>query len=166
MKGSYSLVIKPPEKAEVGALGMKQFDSSFVVYNGSAFGPGGLKRVFRHFSEDKKIHWHIDYLLDEGSLEMALIYAGEDFECKLSSEMDDPVNGFGSSDCSCNSHLFRYSNVDELFSNISSTASEMKVMDANRYNQYKNAENDESKEDVLRGLPNSKAYQEGRKFRQ
>ena len=159
MKGSYSLIIKPPEKAEIGALGLKEFDSDYLVYNGSAFGPGGLKRVFRHFSSDKKIHWHIDFLLQEGELEAALIFPGKDLECDLSSGFSRPVDGFGSSDCNCNSHLFEFDSFEEAFNRISDLVSEVKVMDSDRYNKYKNRENQESKEDVLSDLPSAEAYQ-------
>ena len=160
MKGSYSLIIKAPEnEVEIGALGLKEFDSEYLVYNGSAFGPGGLKRVFRHFSSDKKIHWHIDYLLQKGELEAALIFPDRDLECDLSSEFSRPVDGFGSSDCSCNSHLFEFDSLKQVFRQISDLVSEVKVMDSDRYKDYKKGENDESKEDVLSNLPGAEAYQ-------
>jgi|GEM_PF-1057745 len=160
MKGSYSLIIKAAEnEVEIGALGLKEFDSEYLVYNGSAFGPGGLKRVFRHFSSDKKIHWHIDYLLQKGELEAALIFPDRDLECDLSSEFSRPVDGFGSSDCSCNSHLFEFDSLKQVFRQISDLVSEVKVMDSDRYKDYKKGENDESKEDVLSNLPGAEAYQ-------
>ncbi|MFO7793984.1 MAG: GIY-YIG nuclease family protein [Candidatus Nanohaloarchaea archaeon] len=158
MKGSYSLIIKAPEEAEVGALGLKKFESDYVVYNGSAFGPGGLKRVFRHFSSDNKIHWHIDYLLEKGTLEVALIFPDKDLECSLSQKMDAPVDKFGSSDCGCNSHLFQFSSFEAAFQKISSVVSDVKVMDKYRYQQYKNSEDQYSKDDVLRDLPGAEAY--------
>lgn len=159
MKGSYSLIIKAPEEVEVGALGLKKFESDYVVYNGSAFGPGGLKRVFRHFSSDKKIHWHIDYLLQKGKLEAALIFPDRDLECELSSEIDSPVQGFGSSDCGCGSHLFEFESFESAFGMISGVVSDMKVMDRDRYNKYKNGEAQDSKNEVLRNLPDAEAYQ-------
>ena len=159
MKGSYSLIIKAPEEAEIGALGLKEFDSDYLVYNGSAFGPGGLKRVFRHFSSDKRIHWHIDYLLQEGELEAALIFPDKDLECELSSEFSRPVDEFGSSDCDCNSHLFEFDSFEEVVDQVSDLVSEVKVMDSDRYNEYKNRENQESKEDVLSNFPSAETYQ-------
>ena len=162
MKGSYSLIIKAPEKVEVGALGLKNFESDYVVYNGSAFGPGGLKRVFRHFSSDKKIHWHIDYLLQKGELEAALIFPDRDLECELSDKMDRPVQGFGSSDCNCNSHLFEFESFESAFRKISGVVSDMKIMDRDRYNKYKKGEAQDSKDKVLRDLPDAEAYQESR----
>lgn len=164
MKGSYSLIIKAPKKAEIGALGLKKFEEKYVVYNGSAFGPGGLKRVFRHFSSDKKIHWHIDYLLREGFLEAALIFPGKDLECKLSQKMDKPVDGFGSSDCSCNSHLFQFASFESAFQMISGEVSEMKVIDCDRYQQYKDSKGQYSEEDVLSKLPDAQTYKKGGDF--
>ena len=162
MKGSYSLIIRAPEEVEVGALGLKKFESDYLVYNGSAFGPGGLKRVFRHFSSEKKIHWHIDYLLEKGELEAALIFPDKDLECEISSEMERPVQDFGSSDCNCNSHLFGFNSFESAFQKISGIVPDMKVMDHDRYNKYKNSEAQGSKDDVLRDLPDSEAYQESR----
>lgn len=165
MKGSYSLVIRAPEEAEIGAIGHRKFKESYVVYNGSAFGPGGLKRVFRHFSSDKNIHWHIDYLLEKGTLEAALIFPEKDIECELSQKMDRPVQGFGSSDCSCNSHLFEFTSFESAFQKVSSVVSDVKVMDSDRYQQYKNSEDQDSKDDVLSNLPDAEAYQKGSNFR-
>ena len=162
MKGSYSLIIKAPEKVEVGALGVKEFEKEYLVYNGSAFGPGGLKRVFRHFSTDKKIHWHIDYLLEKGELQAALIFPEKDLECELSDNMNDPVDGFGSSDCKCNSHLFQFESFESIFQKVSSIDSDMKVMDRDRYQKYKNGESQESKNNVLRQLPDSNTYEKSR----
>ena len=109
LKGSYALLIETPKKAEIGSIGVKKFKKPYAVYGGSAFGPGGLKRVKRHFEKslgEKKTHWHIDYLLKTGELEKAWLFPGQDMECKVSEIVDgDPVQGFGASDCSCSSHL-------------------------------------------------------------
>lgn len=159
MKGSYSLIIKAPEQAEIGALGLKKFESEYVVYNGSAFGPGGLKRVLRHFSSDKKIHWHIDYLLKAGELKKALLFPEKDLECELSDEMSRSVKGFGSSDCSCGSHLFRFDSVEEVFDNVDSV-SHVKVLDKKRYEEYQHDKNGEAFDDFICDLPDSESYQE------
>jgi Uri superfamily endonuclease len=121
-KGSYVLVVKMDSKdVEVGALGEKYFDGIYA-YNGSAFGPGGLSRVERHFRTARgegSTHWHIDYLLRSGEVLKAYLFPGEDLECELSSMMDDPVPGFGSSDCDCSSHLFRFESVDQIEEELS-----------------------------------------------
>ena len=70
-------------------------------------------RVGRHFSRDKKLRWHIDYLLEEAEPVGAfLVSGGEGVECALGRllstlENSEPIKGFGSSDCSCCSHFYR-----------------------------------------------------------
>ncbi len=114
-KGSYTLIIKIPEDkvVEVGRLGSLEFPAGFYAYNGSAFGPGGLKRVERHkekSSEKDSAHWHIDYLLIQKEADIIKVFKTEkNHECSLSRKMMrelDPMKGFGCSDCDCVSHLF------------------------------------------------------------
>jgi endonuclease-3 len=115
MKGSYTLLIELSEDVgiELGSLGELKFEKGFYAYNGSAFGPGGLKRVERHREKSRgggSTHWHVDYLLVSSVSEIVGVFkAGSDHECELSKEMIDRfdyVDGFGSSDCGCRSHLF------------------------------------------------------------
>jgi len=156
VKGSYSLIIKTPDKANVGALGIVEFGKKYAVYNGSAFGSGGLKRVFRHFDFSNGCHWHIDYLLKKGELEAALIYPEEDLECLISSQTDgEPVIDFGCSDCSCDSHLFLFDDFEDALSIGSGDA---KILDKDRYDQYKYGEADETIKDLIRDLPKSETY--------
>lgn len=159
MKGSYSLIIRTPEEAEIGALGLKKFSEKYAVYNGSAFGPGGLKRVLRHFSSSKKIHWHIDYLLDVGKLEAAVIFPEKDLECDLSQRIDGrPVEDFGCSDCGCESHLFEFESFSEALDELD-VFSEVKVIDRDRYEKYSSGESEKSVDDLIRNLPDSDSYE-------
>ena len=64
----------------------------------------------------KKLHWHIDYLLQRAKLiEVWSVASEERFECKWSevasrlSGAQVPVRGFGSSDCRCPAHLIYFS---------------------------------------------------------
>lgn len=158
MKGSYSLIIKTPKKAEVGALGLKKFDKEYAVYNGSAFGPGGLKRVFRHFEFSGNPHWHIDYLLKSGYLEAAVIFPGKDLECRLSQKLNgDLVKDFGCSDCSCQSHFFEYNSFSEALTDLE-LFSDMKVIDRERYEEYRNSESQKSIKDLIEYLPDTESY--------
>ncbi|QGA80433.1 GIY-YIG nuclease family protein [Candidatus Nanohalobium constans] len=126
MKGSYTLLIKLPEQTsiEVGSLGKIKFEPGFYMYNGSAFGPGGLKRVQRHkekSEEGDNPHWHIDYLLVNEKSEMVKTFRkeGGDHECSLSQEMKEnftAVEDFGCSDCRCCSHLFFSAERDDVVS--------------------------------------------------
>ena len=108
MKGTYILLIELPDSTEiqVGHLGKIQFKTGFYAYVGSAL--GGLEaRISRHRRKEKKIHWHIDYLLSEARTKE--VYVGEGKECDIAKKLADYlpcVRGFGSSDCDCESHLF------------------------------------------------------------
>jgi len=113
-KGIYCLLIHFLKKRElrIGKLGVFCFPAGFYIYVGSA--QNNLdRRIERHLRAEKKLHWHIDYLLKHGSVISVYTYKGnKSAECKLSrivSKRKDvivPVKGFGSSDCACESHLY------------------------------------------------------------
>lgn len=74
-----------------------------------------INRVKRHIkpSKDKKTHWHIDYLLNQKKsiiTKLYLIPSSERLECMIAKDLlmfaDNSIKDFGSSDCSCQSHLF------------------------------------------------------------
>ncbi len=109
--GSYILLIKLPEEQPitVGSLKTIYFPGGYYAYVGSAL--GGLKsRLNRHLRIDKKIHWHIDYLLQKATIKDIIICETEDrAECTIAQALAhqfDSIPGFGSSDCKCRSHLF------------------------------------------------------------
>jgi len=112
--GLYQLLINLPKDKliKVGKLGEFNFIKGFYIYTGSA--KNGLQaRVSRHFSNRKKLHWHIDYFLKHSYIEDAKLYYSSNFgECKLNLKTFEqytnasyPIKGFGSSDCNCISHL-------------------------------------------------------------
>jgi len=109
MKGTYALIIHVPFDVEisVGALGRRSFRAGFYVYVGSAMG-GLRERIQRHLREDKRLYWHIDYLLTRARV-VDLILAEGRGECGVAEALSaklQPIDGFGSSDCRCRSHLF------------------------------------------------------------
>lgn len=111
-KGIYLLVIKNKKtrKIKVGSLGQLNFDSGFFVYAGSA--QNNLeKRVKRHKSKSKKLHWHIDYILDKMNITSVFKFKSK-YECTLAKQIkllsNSFVKGFGCSDCGCESHLFYF----------------------------------------------------------
>ncbi|MFB6089230.1 MAG: DUF123 domain-containing protein, partial [Candidatus Aenigmatarchaeota archaeon] len=53
----------------IGALGKIHFQIGKYIYVGSAQN-GIEQRVERHKSSDKKLFWHIDYLLDNGPVKI------------------------------------------------------------------------------------------------
>jgi len=67
-------------------------------------------RLARHRHTDKRFHWHIDYLLSVASIaEVICGETAESKECALAEILAQrlpTINGFGSSDCRCPSHLF------------------------------------------------------------
>jgi adenylylsulfate kinase len=124
MKGIYILLISITRdiSVSVGALGDKDFHKGLYAYVGSA--QNNLeKRVERHLRRGKRKFWHIDYLLSNRQAEVLKIFckkAGRHEECRIAErlgQMAAPIRGFGSSDCTCMSHLFRiesYGYLSEL----------------------------------------------------
>ena len=117
MKGSYVLIIenKKDQNIYVGKLGNIFFKKGFYAYIGSAL--NSLEgRINRHKRKDKKFHWHIDYLL--AKTEIVDVYykqSSKKEECKIAGSFSklDFINGFGCSDCKCESHLF-YGSYDDI----------------------------------------------------
>ncbi|WP_407424259.1 GIY-YIG nuclease family protein [Methanobrevibacter sp.] len=120
MKGCYCLIINMNKSCEIeiGKLGKISFKRGCHVYVGSAMNSLAA-RISRHLSDDKKLHWHIDYLLKNENAEISeVIYnvSEEKIECRLSQIISDKSNGiegFGCSDCDCESHLYYFKNRKE-----------------------------------------------------
>ncbi|MCL2115878.1 MAG: GIY-YIG nuclease family protein [Methanobrevibacter sp.] len=115
MKGTYCLIIdkKKSSKVKIGALGEIYFKKGYYVYVGSAM--NSLKpRIKRHLSNNKKVHWHIDYLLNDESVAIknVIFNIGEKkIECEIANVLSHNgknVLNFGSSDCTCSSHLIYF----------------------------------------------------------
>lgn len=116
--GTYLLLMHLDREAEipVGHLGTFGFAAGYYCYVGSARGPGGIAaRVRRHLRGAKRPHWHVDYLLFEAPvMEIWATRSTDRLECIWAQallslpEVTVPVRGFGSSDCSCQAHLFRF----------------------------------------------------------
>ena len=114
-KGTYLLLARLDQATwiDVGRLGTYTFPSGWYVYVGSALGPGGLKaRLNRHRREDKRLHWHIDYLLEHAEFEESwTIRSISRLECALAARVCQLpkahviVPRFGASDCRCDGHL-------------------------------------------------------------
>ena len=116
MKGIYLLLINLSSESiiKIGSLGKLIFNKGYYVYVGSGQN-NVLKRVNRHISNNKKMHWHIDYLLNNKYakvIEAYLISGNKRRECILAKRLlkqYSSVKCFGCSDCRCGSHLFRVS---------------------------------------------------------
>ena len=121
--GTYTLIIDLPEATtvDVGALGEHRFPAGGYAYTGSALGTGGFSRVDRHAriarGEHDVRHWHVDYLLGTPESRIAEVVRsdGVDVECSVAERLPKgPLDGFGSSDCGCRSHLSRDDDVASL----------------------------------------------------
>lgn len=123
MNGTYILLIEVEDDIDiqVGKLGNIFFKKGFYVYIGS--GLSGLEqRVNRHLRNDKKMHWHIDYLLINAKVDSVYYKeSNEKEECKIVKSFSKlkTVDNFGSSDCKCKSHLF-FGSKNEIKSIINS----------------------------------------------
>lgn len=112
-RGTYILLayLRRDQTITIGRLGPIHFLAGTYAYCGSAMA-GYRGRVGRHFSRDKKLRWHIDFLLEEAEPMAAyLAPGGKGVECALGMllsglEGSQPIKGFGCSDCGCISHLF------------------------------------------------------------
>ena len=114
--GTYALVLVPAgeQTVKIGKLGLLQVRCGFYVYIGSAFGPGGLgARIAHHQRISNRPRWHIDYL--RPAAEIAELWYTHDCEhrehqwAKIIAGAGSaiiPLPGFGSSDCTCKSHLY------------------------------------------------------------
>jgi len=103
---SYILILNLPENStiKIGALGTFKFPEGQYTYVGS----GSLSRIRRHFIREKRLHWHIDYLLQKAiPLEAWIGELEEKTLVKiLERKLKPSVKGFGSSDTGNYSHLF------------------------------------------------------------
>ena len=113
-KGLYALVFRNRScSLNVGSLGEIRFRRGWHIYVGSAGGPGGFARVSRHrrlaLSRDRPPHWHVDHLLLSPSFILRHVVCGfteKNLECSLARALGGRrIPSFGSSDCSCGSHL-------------------------------------------------------------
>jgi len=123
--GVYCLLIEVRRETDigVGSLGKIRFRPGLYVYVGSAI-RGFEARVGRHIrtAREKRVNarWHIDYLLSHDDVELSAVYGLETdrrMECEVAemvSRYGKPVKRFGSSDCTCISHLFRIEDPEKI----------------------------------------------------
>jgi len=121
MKGVYILLIKINKKIQekIGSLGKINFNKGIYAYVGSA--QNNLeKRIQRHKTKNKKMRWHIDYLLNNKSSKILKVFYkkdGKEEECRIAKKLsknEKPILEFGCSDCKCKSHLFKIKNIKNI----------------------------------------------------
>jgi len=118
--GTYALMITLDRSRNIciGRRGRFCFPAGFYLYVGSALGPGGLEeRLERHLRAEKRLHWHVDYLLHARGTRITQVWAMEGAtrrECDWARAAlqlpgaDLVVPRFGSSDCRCAAHLIGF----------------------------------------------------------
>ena len=106
--------MKKSEKLDIGHLhNMHKYRKGYYVYIGSAMN-SLVPRLNRHLSDEKKMHWHIDYLLKSPDCHIRDILfniSDKKIECDLAESISkdgEEIPGFGCSDCSCSSHLIYF----------------------------------------------------------
>lgn len=102
------ILLPQPLRVAIGRLGAFDFPAGRYVYTGSA--RRNLEaRVARHLRQEKKLRWHIDYLLAAPGVKVAQVIRSTVDECALNQATPgaSPAPGFGASDCrnGCGSHL-------------------------------------------------------------
>ncbi len=103
----------------IGKKGREYFPPGFYFYVGKAK-KGIRKRVARHILPEKKKRWHIDFLSEKAFPVAVKFYEEEgNSECSLAGELAERggriiMEGFGSTDCQCPSHLFFFPNPHKL----------------------------------------------------
>jgi Uri superfamily endonuclease len=109
---TYQLIIRLSEDACIafGALGEHRLPAGDYVYIGSARRNMAF-RIKRHYNKQKKLHWHIDYLLTLEQANIIGVHLLHDPECTANQNLSGKilVPGLGASDCraGCISH-FKY----------------------------------------------------------
>ena len=108
--GTYILILKVNDNISLRQWEIKK---GFFAYVGSA--KNGLsKRLCRHLKREKKLFWHIDYLLNKKEVQIYKIYVSnkqiEKVVARFLEKLYYPVLSFGNSDDKgVKSHLFKIS---------------------------------------------------------
>jgi Uri superfamily endonuclease len=120
--GTYQLLIYLSKSTfiKIGKKGKFRFPKGYYVYTGSA--KNGLKaRIDRHLRKEKRLFWHIDYLLEHTSIKQVLLFPdGRTDECSLSKKTlkreraEVIVPKFGASDCNCQTHLIFFERLKDI----------------------------------------------------
>lgn len=107
---TYQLTIQVKQDSiiQIGKLGVFQFPAGYYVYTGSA--KRNLEaRIKRHLSKEKRLKWHIDYLLHAPGVEITNVTRWTAPECEVNQQGQGIVliPHFGATDChaGCGSHL-------------------------------------------------------------
>ncbi|GAB4572644.1 MAG: GIY-YIG nuclease family protein [Anaerolineae bacterium] len=131
LPGTYALLLhaRAAQTVQVGRLGVFTLGPGWLVYVGSAQGPGGLRaRVGRHCRAAKAHHWHIDYVTAVVPVQAVwAVVSTERLECRWAAALSAlpgagrPIAGFGASDCGCRGHLVAVSDPADVSAALAAT---------------------------------------------
>ncbi len=120
--GTYILIahLAGARSIRVGRWGEFSFAAGYYLYVGSALG-GLWGRLSRHLRAAKRLHWHIDALLEHARIaEIWYLPSPERLECAWAQALAG-VEGlipfeapFGATDCHCRTHLYYAPQVPRL----------------------------------------------------
>ncbi len=102
------ITLKRPVTVTIGRLGRFDLPVGEYIYTGSA--KRNIEaRIARHLRKEKRLRWHIDYLLTSPGADVTRVNRSQMDECRLNQQVEGEVivKGFGASDCKagCGSHL-------------------------------------------------------------
>jgi len=110
--GIYFLLIRLKNPIEISLMGKTaKFPRGFYVYTGSAQ-KNLTHRIERHRRKNKKLHWHIDFLLEKADvIDVKIIYGASRYDETIFAEkwaaLSDfiPMKKFGATDSKAKTHL-------------------------------------------------------------
>ena len=116
--GAYALLLRitTANSVTIGQRYQLPLAPGWMVYVGSALGPGGVRaRLAHHRRLADRPHWHIDYLRQYATLE-AIWFSHDPSrrECLWAAVLIKELGGspplfrFGASDCRCPAHLYGF----------------------------------------------------------
>jgi len=120
--GTYLLIVELTKPIDVIVTSGKTFtlEKGYYGYVGSALNCL-KKRIDRHLSRNKKLHWHIDYLLQIATVQSVIyVESNERIECLIAQDLrekNEYVREFGCNDCRCASHLYFSDDVQAMINN-------------------------------------------------
>ena len=125
--------MKKSEKLQIGHLYQDyKFKKGCYVYIGSAMN-SLVARIDRHLSEEKRMHWHIDYLLkspNNSIRDVLFNISDKKVECELANKIaedGEEISNFGSSDCNCNSHLIYFERKRDALEAVKNAYDELNI---------------------------------------
>jgi sugar fermentation stimulation protein A len=115
-RGTYILLarLKKNHRIKPGSLPETDYEEGVYLYVGRAR-TGLSARIKRHVRREKKLFWHIDYLLQEAKIEGVWVRREYFAECDTARDIGKScpstvmvIRRFGSSDCRCPGHLLHF----------------------------------------------------------